>query len=747
MRLNRTPDPLDRSARIGENDNWDKIEDNLKRVDKTVSDLVLESGGTSNLEVVQARGGKPVLNDRLNSIDSRLADEATQRENAIDSLESKKANKDDVNNQLNDISVYQINKNKGKLDETFMSDKFLQQMAGNTPVNAIPGKNSLVNNQLTEKAVTMNKTNFVEVVSDNLFNSLDVLKNSAFSVNTGLPNNSNNNNLSGFIPVNNGDDYSYKNVTRVGYYDDKYDFISYTQLDMQEVTEKTPNNATYIRAVVANSNLDTAQINKGSLKDFDFFNVRIPNYASSNELARVLISSNAPYVPNVNTQDNRVEFYAPFFIVQSKTRIQFDSDITIPLDGAGAHQYILYNTKTKSFRALRSSQEKNIDENELLLMMINRKTAFDVYKVFASFAYTVDGVDLIEPKINDIVDNKISQIEEFGNDTAFAISTEDIEGWYEADENETYDLFDYDTTKSNDMNAVFEALETNHPDFLTIENLGKDSSDEHYVFKIKTKPIFTEVPNYNKPKPKILIVSGLHAGSEKVSIFSVYYFLKHLCEDWQNDKFLEYLRHNVEFEIIYNANPWGFDGGDFRRNYNMVDLNRNFDYNWSEHGEGTNTYTGPYAFSEVEAQYVRDMILNNLDAMFFIDYHTNGSSGDDYDSLMWISLGDGPINNDNATNAARYTISKATREFVNRYNQPSDEGIFGYTTKGNSSRLSRSYALSQGVPACTLECMRKFPNDQDYNNPNAVKASTEYLINFLLNLVKEFRYNNVRKIG
>src|SRR5699024_3686081 len=126
------------------------------------------------------------------------------------------------------------------------------------------------------------------------------------------------------------------------------------------------------------------------------------------------------------------------------------------------------------------------------------------------------------------------------------------------------------------------------------------SSDEHYVFKIKTKPIFTEVPNYNKPKPKILIVSGLHAGSEKVSIFSVYYFLKHLCEDWQNDKFLEYLRHNVEFEIIYNANPWGFDGGDFRRNYNMVDLNRNFDYNWSEHGEGTNTYTGPYAFSEVE---------------------------------------------------------------------------------------------------------------------------------------------------
>src|SRR5690625_1212420 len=44
-----------------------------KRIDDTVSDLVLESGGDSNLEVVQARGGKPVLNDRLNEHESLLS--------------------------------------------------------------------------------------------------------------------------------------------------------------------------------------------------------------------------------------------------------------------------------------------------------------------------------------------------------------------------------------------------------------------------------------------------------------------------------------------------------------------------------------------------------------------------------------------------------------------------------------------------------------------------------------------------
>ena len=73
MKLNRTPNPLDRNARNGENDNWDIIEGSIKRIDDTVSDLVLESGGDSNLEVVQARGGKPVLNDRLNEHESLLS--------------------------------------------------------------------------------------------------------------------------------------------------------------------------------------------------------------------------------------------------------------------------------------------------------------------------------------------------------------------------------------------------------------------------------------------------------------------------------------------------------------------------------------------------------------------------------------------------------------------------------------------------------------------------------------------------
>ena len=68
MELNRTPNPLDREARNKVNINWDRIE----RLSKVLNDLVLNSGGDSNLEVVQARGGESTLNDRINRVEDKM---------------------------------------------------------------------------------------------------------------------------------------------------------------------------------------------------------------------------------------------------------------------------------------------------------------------------------------------------------------------------------------------------------------------------------------------------------------------------------------------------------------------------------------------------------------------------------------------------------------------------------------------------------------------------------------------------
>lgn len=84
-------------------------------------------------EIILARGWATTLGERL------------------DSNEADIANKMDKN--TNNISVAQINKNFGKFDQTFMSDEFLQQIAGNAPINATPADKSVTTEKLASKSI------------------------------------------------------------------------------------------------------------------------------------------------------------------------------------------------------------------------------------------------------------------------------------------------------------------------------------------------------------------------------------------------------------------------------------------------------------------------------------------------------------------------------------------------------------------------------------------------------------------
>ena len=56
-----------------------------------------------------------------------------------------------------EIIVSQINKNKGKFDQTYMTDEFLQQMAGTTPINAVPADGSLTNAKYADGSISASK--------------------------------------------------------------------------------------------------------------------------------------------------------------------------------------------------------------------------------------------------------------------------------------------------------------------------------------------------------------------------------------------------------------------------------------------------------------------------------------------------------------------------------------------------------------------------------------------------------------
>lgn len=66
------------------------------------------------------------------------------------------------------IGVNDIDLNKGKIDQTMVSDELLQQIAGNASVNAVPSDNSITTNKMVRGAITPEKTSFI-VTGKNIF--------------------------------------------------------------------------------------------------------------------------------------------------------------------------------------------------------------------------------------------------------------------------------------------------------------------------------------------------------------------------------------------------------------------------------------------------------------------------------------------------------------------------------------------------------------------------------------------------
>ena len=100
-----------------------------------------KNGGTFKLmDAEDIAFGEHSLTEEIDSVKTQLSDIKT--------------NKMDKGGE---ITVSQINKNKGKLDQTYMSDEFLQQITGNTPVNSIPANNSITQEKLVNRAVSSSK--------------------------------------------------------------------------------------------------------------------------------------------------------------------------------------------------------------------------------------------------------------------------------------------------------------------------------------------------------------------------------------------------------------------------------------------------------------------------------------------------------------------------------------------------------------------------------------------------------------
>ena len=138
---------------------------------------VLVVDGDSSPESAQARVGSdaityPTLKARLdaeqNKTIGQLAEKAKQTDlNATNANVALKSDKTYVDSQLNNIGVLQINKNKGLIDQTYLSDSLKQQIAGTAPINAVPANDSITNKKHVDKSIEYEKQNFLKVSTSN----------------------------------------------------------------------------------------------------------------------------------------------------------------------------------------------------------------------------------------------------------------------------------------------------------------------------------------------------------------------------------------------------------------------------------------------------------------------------------------------------------------------------------------------------------------------------------------------------
>lgn len=279
--------------------------------------------------------------------------------------------------------------------------------------------------------------------------------------------------------------------------------------------------------------------------------------------------------------------------------------------------------------------------------------------------------------------------------------TDDIEHDFEAFSQYSFGNIDAKNITKIDIDSRFRILKDMHPDYIKRNNVIPSVNGETiYEYTLESLKIDSTNDVVHK-KPKVLIVGGVH-GDEKSPVFAIYNFVNLLANHWQDNKLLEFIRFNIDFKIIPLANPDGFDAMT-RRNANNVDINRDFPTGWTKvtSGSGLN---GDNPLSQPETQNIYNLLNNNSDALFGIDFH-NSMYGENTQFACWAGSID-----DNQAKVMQNVISLMGRKWKRKYPAfPQDLNHKLGNVRGAIASSASHEMVSNGIPATTLEVLREVP--------------------------------------
>lgn len=241
---------------------------------------------------------------------------------------------------------------------------------------------------------------------------------------------------------------------------------------------------------------------------------------------------------------------------------------------------------------------------------------------------------------------------------------------------------------------MWDSLISSHPNF-TKEILGKDESQTYDIWKISWKPA--------SPKYKFILTANLHGynSDSRTAGLCLYYFLYDIRNNYRTDRVLNWIFYNVEFIFIPVANPYGWETGS-RYNSNNVNINRNFSYNYPSGSNHTAEY-GSAPFSEVETQYIKNLIDENTDAIGFIDLHCYG---DNSETNLVEYYGDFGKNS-----VAQKVCNDVGNFFIKQKYNDATYWAQTFSPETSNGGTSVTYAeCEKGIDSCTLEFSTKPKN-------------------------------------
>jgi carboxypeptidase T len=187
----------------------------------------------------------------------------------------------------------------------------------------------------------------------------------------------------------------------------------------------------------------------------------------------------------------------------------------------------------------------------------------------------------------------------------------------------------------NEVNADLKKWAKEYPHIVKMKSLGK-TYEKRDVWVM-------EITGYKGPKKESQLAGSLMVGNhharEHLSTEVTLNILHHILKNYDKDKRIKDLVDSRMIYFIPQLNPDGawYDirEKDFqmwrknrrRRAYgDGTDLNRNYSMGWGDEkgqsrNQGSETYGGPYPFSEAETKFVRDFIVSKKNIKASISFH------------------------------------------------------------------------------------------------------------------------------